>query len=458
MAAGQVQNPVPKANPITAEEVTIQAFIPLVEWCKTSLQSWKSPKVEVSIGEGSGQYASPFSITSKDFTEKCLCFGFSPKLLQRLQGNASLFEHVFHFPEHSGAVTSSSQVDIPTHLEIFMAGYENDAFFCLFRYDMKMKIAKCLLFVKLGDYSERRLMRISEVREWLESHKQTLDRHPLMVLNAILGVMQSRAHEYLEWRIKLNNMESQLGVTKYAEALREGRYEEISHDFELLNADIAGLSKRAADNALSTSTIFEHAKALQRLVAICDEYEVPVGENQHHTRAKITSEQHEEIQSTITRAGLYLQFTKMTQAVLQSQTAILYNRINKQDSQSMKTIAIVTLFFLPATFVSAVFASGVFNFHASEPANNPHTISKYGWVYLLVCLLATVCTLVLWLVWYVWGRKVLETSRLSQLGQRGKLTSASADARTKAKPKNLVQRLRTRLRTLSGDTGDTPGS
>jgi hypothetical protein len=253
-----------------------------------------------------------------------------------------------------------------------MAVYENDAFFCLFRYDIKMKIAKCLLFVKFADYSERRLMRISEVQEWLESQRQTLDRHPLMVLNAILGVMQSRAHEYMEWRIKVNNMESQLGVTKYAEALREGRYEEISHDFELLNADIAGLSNRAANNALSASTMLEHAKALQRLVAICDEYEVRVGENQTHTRAKITSEQ--------------------------------------------------------------------------------------GWVYLLVCLLATVCTLALWIVWYVWGRKVLETSRLSRLGQRGKFTSASADARTKPKAKNLVQRLRARLRTLSGDIGDTPGS
>src|SRR2546423_255366 len=35
MATGQVQNPVLRANPITAE-ATIQAFIPLVTWCKTS--------------------------------------------------------------------------------------------------------------------------------------------------------------------------------------------------------------------------------------------------------------------------------------------------------------------------------------------------------------------------------------------------------------------------------------
>jgi Mg2+ and Co2+ transporter CorA len=44
----------------------------------------------------------------------------------------------------------------------------------------------------------------------------------------------------------------------------------------------------------------------------------------------------------------------MSQDVLQSLTAVLYNRINKQDADSMKTIAVVTLVFLPATFVSAV--------------------------------------------------------------------------------------------------------
>ncbi|MCJ1239318.1 hypothetical protein MMC14_007312 [Varicellaria rhodocarpa] len=421
MAGIPVQRPALKNNLLTPVEVAIQGFNHLFSWGSTSLQSWSSPQVEVVIGEGSGQYVSPFSISALDFAEKCLNFDFSPKLLKRLQDHGSLFEHVFRFAQESGTSQPSSFVDAPTHLEILMTNYENDAFFCLFRYSIKTKKAKCLLFIKSGDYSERPLIRMSDVREWLEAYRQTLDQNPLMVLNAILGLVQSRAHEFVEWRIQLNNMESRLGVTEYAEALREGRYEAISHDFELLNADVARLSKRVADNALSAATILEHAKALQRLVAICDEFELSAGETRDHRGSRTLLEQREETQSTIARAELYLQFTKMIQVVLQSQTAILYNRVNKQDSQSMKTIAVVTLLFLPATFVSAVCASGVFNFQASEPADQLRVISKYGWVYLLVCLLVTAGTLVLWLAWYVWGRKMLETSRLSRLGQRDKL-------------------------------------
>ena len=423
MAGIPIQHPVLKNNLprlLTPVDAAVQAFSSLFSWGSTSLQSWSSPQVEVIIGEGSGQYLSPFSMSSLDFAEKYRSFAFSPQLLRRLQDHGSLFEHVFHFAQDSDTTLPSSHVDAPTHLEILMTNYENDAFFCLFRYDVKTQTCKCLLFVKSGDYAERPLVRMSDVREWLEAQRQMLNRHPLMVLNAILGLVQSRVHEFVEWRIQLNNMESRLGVTKYAEALREGRYEAISYDFELLNADVARLSKRAADNTFSAAMILEHAKALQRLIIICDDFEIPAGERDHR-RSRALLEQREETQSTITRAELYLQFTKMVQVVLQSQTAILYNRINKQDSQSMKTIAVVTLFFLPATLVSTVCASGVFNFHASEPANQPRGISKYGWVYLLVCLSATAVTLALWLAWYVWGRKALETSRLSRLGQRDKL-------------------------------------
>ncbi len=68
------------------------------------------------------------------------------------------------------------------------------------------------------------------------------------------------------------------------------------------------------------------------------------------------------IHATIIRAELYLRHVKMAQTSLQSLSAVLYNRINKQDTDSMKTIAVVTLVFLPATFVSAIFSTGVFNF------------------------------------------------------------------------------------------------
>jgi Mg2+ and Co2+ transporter CorA len=74
----------------------------------------------------------------------------------------------------------------------------------------------------------------------------------------------------------------------------------------------------------------------------------------------------------------------MARDVLHSLSAVLYNRISKQDTDSMKTIAVVTLVFLPATFFPAIFSTGIFNFHASESLDQPRTVSKYGWVYLLV--------------------------------------------------------------------------
>jgi hypothetical protein len=139
----------------------------------------------------------------------------------------------------------------------------------------------------------------------------------------------------------------------------------------------------------------------------------------------IASESQEELHSTIKRGELCLESARMIQLVLQSQTAIHYNRINRQDSQSIKTIAVATLIFLPSTLVPTVCTSGIFNFHAAEPPDVPRTISQYGWIYLLVCILATVCTLISWLVWYLWGRKILETARLS--GTRLRKTQCLAD-------------------------------
>jgi hypothetical protein len=120
---------------------------------------------------------------------------------------------------------------------------------------------------------------------------------------------------------------------------------------------------------------------------------------------------------------------KMSQDVLQSLTAVLYNRISKQDTDSMKTIAVVTLVFLPATFISAVFSTGIFNFHATESPNNPKTVSTYGWVYLLACVLSTVLTLISWSCWYRWGRVWREKLNFSRIDSRGRKRSLNSEMR-----------------------------
>jgi Mg2+ and Co2+ transporter CorA len=115
----------------------------------------------------------------------------------------------------------------------------------------------------------------------------------------------------------------------------------------------------------------------------------------------------EELRATITRAELYQSHLEMVRHNLESHRAVLYNEINNHESQSMKTIAVVTLVFLPATFVSAVFSTGIFNFHVNE-GQQPRVISRYGSIYLGLCLGLTGLTFALWMVWYYWLRFVIE--------------------------------------------------
>ncbi|KAF1958899.1 hypothetical protein CC80DRAFT_21866 [Byssothecium circinans] len=79
---------------------------------------------------------------------------------------------------------------------------------------------------------------------------------------------------------------------------------------------------------------------------------------------------------------------------------------SKRDSAAMKTIAIVTLFFLPPTFVATLFSMSMFNWDSEEPGTK---LSSYFWVYWAV---AAPLTLAVWLIWRVWWRT--EEKRLAK--------------------------------------------
>ena len=379
------------------------------------LQTWTRPQGQnVMVGEGAGQNSSPFSVTAQVFSHKCSEIGFSRPFLDKLVSRSALFEYRFVFP---GSTDSIATALSPSHLEIAMATYENDAFFCLFRYGLVDRKSDCLLFLKTGNHLKKNLIEAADFIPWLDNDQEILQRHPLLILNVILVFIQDRAHDFLRWRLELNDMESRLGVTRDGSYLRSSGYAAIDHDFTLLNADLAGIVKKAADTELSASTVHEHAKSIQRLIGICEDLETPSNNN---SVPRIFSVQREEIQSTIIRAELYLKHMKMTKDVLQSLTAVLYNRISKQDTDSMKTIAVVTLVFLPATFVSAIFSTGIFNFHATESPDNPRIVSRFGWVYLLACVLSTALTLISWSCWYRWGRVWLEKLNFSRIHLEGR--------------------------------------
>ncbi|KAH6982618.1 hypothetical protein EDB80DRAFT_863992 [Ilyonectria destructans] len=269
-----------------------------------------------------------------------------------------------------------------------MCTYEIGAFLLYLRYPLgreSSETAYGILFSQSGDSNH-------VIGELEESH-QLLVNHPILIANVMLQLFQTSTRDFATWVKILNGVEADLGISRGVKRLRDSGYTEESRNFDALIAEVATLSKQAAESELTASTALTLAKALQNTVEVCENLE---------GRGQGWSEQRHEIQSTITRAEMTLHSLKMSQAVLDSLSTALYNRITQTETRSMMTIAVVTLLFLPATFVSAIFSAGIFDFHANESDSDKRVISSYGWIYLLACVLTTGIALVAWVLWYKW--------------------------------------------------------
>lgn len=89
-------------------------------------------------------------------------------------------------------------------------------------------------------------------------------------------------------------------------------------------------------------------------------------------------------------------------------------RATKEDSTAMRTLAAVTVFFLPGTFVAAVFSMPLFDWDAQTGATST-VISKRLWIYWAFAGPLTLGTLA---VWFIWTR--LQTRRRRTRDSEGK--------------------------------------
>jgi magnesium-transporting ATPase (P-type) len=71
----------------------------------------------------------------------------------------------------------------------------------------------------------------------------------------------------------------------------------------------------------------------------------------------------------------------------------------QKDSASMITIAAVTMFFLPGTFVCAIFSTVFFNVGQDTSGSESFWVSQRWWYYLVVTVPLTVLVFVVWLLW-----------------------------------------------------------
>ncbi|KAG9726555.1 hypothetical protein KCU73_g12869, partial [Aureobasidium melanogenum] len=101
-------------------------------------------------------------------------------------------------------------------------------------------------------------------------------------------------------------------------------------------------------------------------------------------------------------------------------------RATRADSVAMKTIAIVTLTFLPATYVSAILGMNFFSYNPDTHGGHI-TYSPDLWIYFVVSIPLTVAVLT---IWWVWQRREemaenLENSTEKAVKSAGTETSSS---------------------------------
>lgn len=80
----------------------------------------------------------------------------------------------------------------------------------------------------------------------------------------------------------------------------------------------------------------------------------------------------------------------------------------RKDSVSMKTIAAVTMAFLPATFLATVFSMGFFHI---DPDRNTLVVNQTIWIYFVTAVILTAFTTVVWLLLSKYGLPSLGTLR-----------------------------------------------
>lgn len=86
-------------------------------------------------------------------------------------------------------------------------------------------------------------------------------------------------------------------------------------------------------------------------------------------------------------------------ARLRNEINLAFNVVNQQDTKAVRIISIITLTFLPATFVSTLFSMSFFNY---DQQTRHWKMSGWIWVYFVIAVPLTALTIAAW----IWGAKI----------------------------------------------------
>ncbi len=97
-----------------------------------------------------------------------------------------------------------------------------------------------------------------------------------------------------------------------------------------------------------------------------------------------------------------LQIAAESTQIAKKSASIAYE--TRRDSAAMKTIAILTMLYLPATFVCSLFGTNFFALSTNGPGIPVSVVSDLWWMYPATAVPLTLLNLVVWRVWLRWRR------------------------------------------------------
>ena len=84
-------------------------------------------------------------------------------------------------------------------------------------------------------------------------------------------------------------------------------------------------------------------------------------------------------------------------SILVAQDSRTLASATREDSNAMKTLAAVTVVFLPSTFVAALFSTPLFHWSPENSGNS--LVSKQFWIFWATSIPLTILTLGAWFIW-----------------------------------------------------------
>ncbi|KAH7050332.1 hypothetical protein B0J12DRAFT_93949 [Macrophomina phaseolina] len=103
---------------------------------------------------------------------------------------------------------------------------------------------------------------------------------------------------------------------------------------------------------------------------------------------------------------------------------LAYNLVNQRDSFLMKTIAVMTLVYLPGSYLASIFGMNFFDFSESSGL----VLSNKFWIYWVLTAVMTVITVGTWIMWQSKSRHSRQPGATGQNRQTGSSTQSNTSA------------------------------